>query len=77
MSKVKLEIIFGEEDIVIVNAEDKVEVIYWHQEEWIEDPQVVFSICNAIKLVHTDPQGLFEIHQSHYIAAKAAGYIYK
>lgn len=25
------------------------EIVGWHEEEWIEDSQIVFSICNAIE----------------------------
>ena len=32
-----------------------VESHYWIRDEWIEDPEVVFSIANAVHAIHTDP----------------------
>ena len=34
------------------------EIVGWTESEWIEDPQVVFSIANAIHLAYTDPETL-------------------
>ncbi len=45
----KYRIIFGDDDIKIESTKGE-ELLYWHQEEWEEDPRVVFSICNAVKL---------------------------
>lgn len=45
----KYKIIFSEDGITI--RDKKGTEIYWNQQEWEEDPSVVFSIANAIKLV--------------------------
>lgn len=38
---------------------DAQEIVYWHQDEWLEDPEsVVPAIANAIRLAYTDPQEL-------------------
>lgn len=41
-------IVFGEESIHIMDGKD--EVVMWTKQEWIDDPEVVFSIANAIKI---------------------------
>lgn len=48
----KYKIIYGTEDIAIIDAKTKEEIVYWHREEWEEDPEVVFSIANAIELAY-------------------------
>lgn len=48
MMKKRYQIEFGEDFITI--SDNKVEVVHWVQNEWEEDPSVVFSIANAIKL---------------------------
>jgi len=40
---------FGEDYICI--KDEKGEIVYWDIKEWIDDPQIVFPICNAIKIV--------------------------
>jgi hypothetical protein len=35
------------------------EVLYWTQEEWIEDPSVVIAIINAVTQAYTAPDKLF------------------
>ena len=38
---------------------EETEIVYWHQDEWLEDPEsVVPAIANAIHLAHTNPQEL-------------------
>jgi hypothetical protein len=44
----KSEITFGVRDIAV--KDKKGYLLYWHESEWIADPQVVFSIVNAIRL---------------------------
>ena len=34
-------------------SDDKGEIVYWHHEEWEEDPSIVPSILNAIKIYYT------------------------
>ena len=50
----KIEI--GHEYIAI--KEDNVEIVGWSMQEWAEDPEVVYSIANAISLAYEDPEGL-------------------
>jgi len=53
-------IVFGEESIHIMDG--KTEVVMWTKQEWIDDPEVVFSIANAIKIALTDePQKVAQI----------------
>lgn len=42
----------GDESIQLLDRHG--EIVSWHQDEWIEDPSVVFSIVNAIL------KGIFE-----------------
>jgi len=46
----KYKVIYGEDYICIKKR--KKEIVYWHEDEWTQDPQVVFSICNAIELAY-------------------------
>lgn len=40
------------------------EIVYWHKDEWMEDPEtVVPAIANAINLAYKDPKQLEEILQ--------------
>lgn len=45
----KEKIIFGEDYIQILDINKK-EIAYWTKQEWIDEPNVVFSICNAVYL---------------------------
>ncbi len=40
--------------------ENQVEIVGWNQTEWIEDPNIITSIANAIHLAVTDPEWLKE-----------------
>jgi len=46
----KYKIVYSNDYIAIMKG--KKEVIGWHEDEWKENPQVVFSICNAIELAY-------------------------
>ena len=39
---------FRDDSIALMEGNE--ELVMWTEEEWIEDPQVVFPICNAILL---------------------------
>jgi len=56
-----MKVIFDVESIAIVNDDGSNEHLFWHKDEWIEDPEVVFSIVNAIKLTYTNPIELLNI----------------
>lgn len=45
-------VVFHEEGISIIDWEG--EIVYWHKDEWAEDPEVVFSIANAIVIALTE-----------------------
>lgn len=42
---------FTEDSIHI--CDDKGEIVMWTQQEWVEDPEVVMSIVNAVRMVCT------------------------
>ena len=44
----KFNIVYGDRYIQILKGNK--EIVYWDREEWIEDPEVVFSIAYAIEL---------------------------
>lgn len=48
MMKKKYQIKFEEDSITI--SDDKGEVVHWVQDEWKENPSVVFPIVNAVKM---------------------------
>jgi len=69
---VKLKAVFPDtESVAIVRADDGsgTECLYWIKDEWVEDPDVCFSIANAIKQAYEDPERLFneDFVQNHYI----------
>ena len=61
---------FYDDDITIYDG-DGTEVVHWVMGEWIEDPEIVFSIANAIHMMHTDPEELLAINDAHIKAARA------
>jgi hypothetical protein len=44
-----------EEDVVIFDDNGD-ELVYWHRQEWIEDPKLPTTIVNAVTLALTDPE---------------------
>jgi hypothetical protein len=49
---------FDPEGIAIYHDDN--EVLYWHKQEWIDEPEVVFSIAYAIRLALVEPDRLGE-----------------
>ncbi len=43
----KHKVVFGEDFIQILRGGK--EVVYWGKQEWVADPEIVFSIANAVK----------------------------
>ena len=37
---------------------DPAHIVYWHRDEWVEDPDVVIPIVNAVRLFYEDPDEL-------------------
>lgn len=54
---------FGDDYIEILGeTKDGIaRLVYWTKQEWLDDPEVVFSIANAIKLAKEKPHKLLEI----------------
>lgn len=48
-----------EDDIISINEKGQ-EIAMWIKDEWVDDPNVVFSIANAIKLAYTNIEKLKE-----------------
>jgi hypothetical protein len=49
-------------DYVSITEDSGEEVVYWDQQEWIEDPELVVpAIANAIHLAYTDPEKLLGV----------------
>lgn len=48
----KTEVIVTESSVTIIH--DNEEIAHWISDEWEEDPDIVPSISNAIKLAYTD-----------------------
>ena len=68
MSAKNMRIIAGEDFIQIVD--EGTEVVYWDRQEWVENPDVVFTITEAIALSFMSPDTLREIHKGHMEAQK-------
>ena len=61
MNRSRLSAVFGEDYIKIAKDEGtkkEKEIVYWLQKEWEEEPGIVFSIVNAVKLAYTNPNAL-------------------
>jgi len=56
---------FSEDSIAILYDHD--EVLYWIEDEWIEDPTIVLSIANVIYLSQRNPQALEKLDVFHKI----------
>jgi len=52
---------FSEDSITIYNRYGGPELVTWTQTEWTEDPSIVLSIANAIKMYYEDYDRLVEI----------------
>lgn len=48
-------------DGVYIADADGTELVCWIKDEWIEDPNVVISIVNAVKIAMMDVQQLKDI----------------
>lgn len=55
----KSEVIVTESSVTILH--DNEEIVHWVSDEWEEDPSIVPSISNAIKLSYTDILHLREL----------------
>jgi len=51
-------VIYGE-DYICIEYKGK-EVLYWIEDEWLEDGNVVFSICHAVELAVSNPKELLK-----------------
>lgn len=43
-----------EDHAIVITDRFGFEIVMWHQDEWKEDPSVVFSIANAIFIATTE-----------------------
>jgi hypothetical protein len=55
----KPDVIITENSVTITH--DNEEIVHWVSDEWEEDPSIVPSITNAIKLAYTDVVHLREL----------------
>jgi hypothetical protein len=55
-----MKIKFTDESISI-HQNNNAEIVYWHIDEWKDNPEIVFSIANAIKLALTNPNKLLKL----------------
>jgi hypothetical protein len=55
-----IEVCISSDSIAIYehNIDMDYEIVSWIQQEWIDDPNTVISICNAIKLAYENPEEL-------------------
>jgi len=52
---------FSKDSITIYIQGGGPELVTWTKDEWIEDPSIVLSIANAIKMYYTDYDRLVKI----------------
>lgn len=62
ITRLKLAIDSESVNIYIDNGEDQdpTHIVYWHEDEWVEDPSIVISIVNAVDLFHTNKEELLK-----------------
>ena len=56
---------FTDESIGIISDSGELEYAYWIKDEWKEDPEVVFSIANAIVRALTNPEEFKAVCAQH------------
>ena len=63
MKNLKLAIDSESVNIYIDNGETEkpTHVVYWHEDEWLEDASIVISIVNAVDLFYRDPKELLSV----------------
>lgn len=63
MENLKLKIYQESVNIYLDNGKDKepTDVVYWHIDEWKNDPTVALSIFNAIQIFYTDKEKLIQM----------------
>lgn len=49
------------EDFVRIAEDETSELLYWTQDEWVEDPHLVITITNCVKKALTAPNALRKI----------------
>ena len=54
----KTEVVVTEDSVTILHNQE--EIVHWVSDEWEEDPTIVPSIANAIKLAYED---VFELRR--------------
>ena len=48
--------------------EEPIHVVYWHEDEFLEDSSVIFSALNAVDMANRNPQELLErLELSHLV----------
>ena len=60
-SKNKFSVAYCEEYVTVINTENGRERLYWDKQEWIDEPELLFTIIDVIRKVYEDPEGLQEI----------------
>jgi len=48
----RVEVVITEDSITVLHGKE--EIVHWVSDEWEEDPSIVPSIANAIKLAYKD-----------------------
>jgi len=60
-----MKVIFYDEGIQIIYG--TTEVVYWDIKEWEDDPTIVFSIANAVRLAYTHPDELINLLKTNEV----------
>lgn len=69
----KFRTVFGK-DYIRIESQDGIEAAIWTQDEWVEDPQVVMSIVNAVIASIKAPHRFAEVNRKHILdSAKLSG----
>lgn len=51
----RYKIVYGEDFISIhKKSNPKKDIVYWNKDEWLENPELIFSIAHAVELAYLD-----------------------
>jgi len=56
---VKLHPVIGEDHVAIAD-DDGYEVVYWHRDEWIQNPDLCLTIATTVQRALTDPESVIK-----------------
>lgn len=63
-AKNRYQVNYGGEAISVIDNVEHKEVLYWHVDEWTEEPDLVTTIIEVVRKVYEAPEDLQDIIDS-------------